>query len=119
MALMAYAQLPDIDADARYHAALLKVHTGDAAGALALSDTILAKNPGHLFGYVVRGTVARWQKDDKALSAAYSGFLDHYDAEMKAGRSEYGEHTRALDEFRQQALAAKPTAQPRKPAGSK
>jgi hypothetical protein len=119
MALMAYAQLPDLDADARYHAALLKVHTGDAAGALALADTILAGNPGHLFGYVVRATVARWQKDDKALSAAYAGFLGHYDAEMKAGRTEYAEHTRALDEFRKAAQEAKPTAQSGKPAGSK
>jgi hypothetical protein len=119
MALMAYAQLPDLDADARYHAALLKVHTGDVAGALALSDTILATNPGHLFGYVVRGTVARWQKDDKALAAAYAGFLDHYEAEMKAGRPEYGEHTRALDEFREAAQAAKPTARTGKAPQSK
>jgi double zinc ribbon protein len=100
MALMAYQQLPDVDADARYHAALLKVHTGDVSGALALGDTILAASPGHLFGYIVRGTVARWQKDSAALTAAYRGFLEHYDAEMKAGRAEYGEHTRAIDEFR-------------------
>jgi hypothetical protein len=119
MALMAYAQLPERDADARYHAALLKVHTGDVAGALALSDTILAQNPGHLFGYVVRGTVARWQKDEKARSAAYAGFLDHYDAEMKAGRPEYSEHIRALDEFRQAAQAAKATAQSGKAPPSK
>jgi hypothetical protein len=107
MALMAYGQLPDIDADARYHAALLKVHTGDAPGAVALADTILAQNPGHLFGYVVRGTVARWQKDSTALKGAYAGFLAHYEAEMKAGRAEYGDHTRALDEFRQAAEGAK------------
>ena len=31
MALMAYAQLDTIDADARYHAALLEVHTGQVA----------------------------------------------------------------------------------------
>jgi len=119
MALMAYGQLPDLDADARYHAALLKVHTGDAAGALALADSILASNPGHLFGYVVRGTVARWQKDDKALSAAYAGFLGHYDAGTKAGRTEYGEHTRALDEFRRAAQSAKPAAQTGKPAATR
>jgi hypothetical protein len=107
MALMAYSQLPDFDADARYHAALLKVHTGDVGGALALADTILAKNPSHLFGYIVRGSVARWQQDSTALKAAYAGFLSHYDAEMKAGRAEYGEHTRALDEFRQAATGAK------------
>ena len=100
MALMAYAQLPDIDADARYHAALIKVHTGDAMGARALGDTILAQSPGHLFGYMVRGTVARWQKDEKNLAAAYTDFLRHHDAELKAGRSEYGEHSRALTDFR-------------------
>jgi hypothetical protein len=106
MALMAYAQLPAIDADARYHAALLKVHTGDATGARALGDTILAQTPGHLFGYMVRGTVARWQKDQQSLEAAYADFLRHHDAELKAGRSEYGEHSRALAEFRTAAQAA-------------
>jgi hypothetical protein len=108
MALMAYAQLPDIDADARYHAALLKVHTGDVDGARALSDTILSQNPSHLFGYLIRGTVARWQKDDAALASAYAAFLRHYDAEMKAGRGEYSEHSRALEDFRQAAQEKKP-----------
>jgi hypothetical protein len=107
MALMAYAQLPDIDADARYHLALIKVHTGDAMGARALGDTILAQSPGHLFGYMVRGTVARWQKDAQSLAAAYADFLRHYDAELKAGRSEYGEHSRALTDFRTAAQEAR------------
>jgi hypothetical protein len=108
MALMAYAQLPDLDADARYHAALLKVHTGDVDGARALADTILGQNPGHLFGYLIRGTVARWQKNDAALASAYAAFLSHYDTEMKAGRGEYREHSRALEEFRQAAQQKKP-----------
>ena len=42
MALAAYAQLDTIDSDARYHAALLKVHTGNVAESRALADTILA-----------------------------------------------------------------------------
>lgn len=104
MALTAYAQLDTVDADARYHAALLEVHTGDVTGPTALADTILAQNPGHLFGYVIRGTVARWEKDDKALAKAYAGFQEHYDAEIKAGREEYSEHSRSLDEFHQAAL---------------
>jgi hypothetical protein len=103
MALMAYAQLDSLDADARYHAALLQVHSGDVAGPTALADTILAQHPGHLFGYVIRGTVARWQKDDKALARAYAGFLEHFDAEIKAGRDEYAEHRTSIDEFHRQA----------------
>lgn len=106
MALMAYAQLDTIDADARFHAALLRVHTGDAAAARALGDTVLQQTPGHLFGYVILGTVARWQKDDAALRKAYAGFLQHYDGEMKAGRDEYSEHATSLNDFRKAALAA-------------
>lgn len=107
MALMAYGQLDSLDADARYHAALLEVHSGDMAGPSALADTILARQPGHLFGYIVRGTVARWQKDATALDGAYAGFLEHYDAEMKAQRPEYGEHRTSVDEFHRQAVAAR------------
>jgi hypothetical protein len=106
MALMAYAQLDTIDADARFHAALLRVHTGDAAAARALGDTVLQQTPGHLFGYVILGTVARWQKNEPALRKAYAGFLQHYDAEMKLGREEYAEHSTSLNDFRQAARAA-------------
>ena len=110
MALMAYSQLDSLDADARYHAALLEVHTGDVVGPAALADTILTQNPGHLFGYVIRGTVARWQKDQKALGRAYAGFLEHYDAELEAGRPEYADHKRSIDEFHQAALQTKASA---------
>jgi hypothetical protein len=104
MALMAYAQLDTVDADARYHAALLKVHTGDVDASRALADTILAQNPGHLFGYLIRGTVARFRKDDKQLTRAYAGFLKRYDQEIKLGRPEYSEHQTSLNDFRKAAL---------------
>jgi hypothetical protein len=110
MALSAYAQLDTIDADARYHAALLEIHTGDVTGPAALADTILAGEPGHLFGYVIRGTVARWRRDDTGLARAYADFLAHYDSELAAGRPEYAEHRPALDQFHRQALEAKPGA---------
>jgi hypothetical protein len=106
MALMAYGQLDTVDADARYHTALLKVHTGDVAASRALADTILAQSPGHLFGYVVRGTVARFRKDDKELSRAYAGFLKRYDEEIKLERPEYSEHQTSLNDFRKAALEA-------------
>jgi hypothetical protein len=106
MALMAYAQLDTIDADARYHTALLTVHTGDVEASQALADSILALSPGHLFGYVIQGTVARFRRDQKTLDRAYSGFLKHYDAEMKAGRPEYQDHRTSLDDFRKAALGA-------------
>jgi len=107
MALMAYAQLDTIDADARYHVALLKVHTGEVEAARALGDTILAQTPGHLFGYIIRGTVARFRKDQPELKRAYAGFLKRYAAETKAARPEYAEHRTSLDDFRKAALEAR------------
>ena len=106
MALSAYEMLDTLDADARYHAALIRAHTGEIDLARALGDSILARDPGHLLGFVVRGTAARWRKDDAALRKAYRDFLAGYDAEMKANRPEYSEHRFSIDEFRRAALAA-------------
>ena len=103
MALGAYTQLDSINADARYHAAVLRMQVGDFSGALALADTILGRTPGHLFAYVVRGTVAGFQGDSAAARRAARDFLSHYDAELKAGRLEYREHEPALGDFKQQA----------------
>jgi hypothetical protein len=109
MALSAYEMLDsaDVNADARYHSALIRLHTGDIEGARALADTILKQQPGHLFGIVLRGTIARFKKDQKALDRSYTDFLAHYDPEIKAKRPEYAEHPRALEEFRKAARAAR------------
>jgi hypothetical protein len=109
MALEAYAQLDTIDADARYHAALLKAHAGDLPGTLALADTMLARSPGNLLAYMVRGSAARFGRDDAALRRAYTDFLGHYDVEMKKPDAGYAEHHAAIEDFRTQAAAARGT----------
>ena len=106
MALGAYGQLDSADADARYHAAVLRMQIGDFPGALALADTILARDPGHLFGYLIRGTVAGLQKDTARQHQAERDFQAHFAAESAAGRPEYQEHQPAIAEFRQQADSA-------------
>jgi Double zinc ribbon len=103
MALGAYGQLDSIDADARYHAAVLRMQIGDMAGALALADTILARDPGHLFGYIIRGTVAGLQNDTTRRRQAERDFRAHFAAESAAGRAEYQEHQPVIDEFKQSA----------------
>lgn len=99
MAIMAYDQLDTADADARYHLALLKVHGSEVDEVKAIADTILAENPGHLFGYMIRGAVARFSRDSVALRKAKADFLAHYETEIAAGRQEYTDHSRAVDEF--------------------
>lgn len=108
MALGAYAQLDSINADARYHAAVLRLQVGDVAGAAALADTLLARSPGHLFGYVVRGTAATFRGDTGSARRAGRDFLAHYEAERRAGRIEYQEHEPALEDFKLQAEKATP-----------
>lgn len=104
-ALSAYARLEAVDADARYHAAMIRLHTGDVPGARALADTILQLQPTHLFGFVLRGTVARSSGDDPGLAAALADFLRHYDAETGSGRAEYGHHGFILNQFLTEARA--------------
>ena len=99
MAVMAYSQLDKIDADARFHLALLSLHTGEPGMVEALADTILQENPGHLFAYMIRGAQARFAKDDVGLKQAYADFLGHYEAERASGKPEYADHKRSIDEF--------------------
>ena len=87
---------------------MLLLHTGQVPGASAEADSILKFSPGHLFGYMIRGTVARWDKDAAALKKAQGDFLARYDTEMKAKRPEYGEHERAVSDFRATTLGQPP-----------
>jgi hypothetical protein len=103
MALGAYQQLDTIDVDARYHAAVIHLQAGNLAPARALADTILAEAPGHLFGYVVRGTAARIEGDPESERRAQREFLARFPAESAARRVEYLEHRPVLDEFKKES----------------
>ena len=103
MALQAYAMLEQFDTDARYHAAMLNIEIGDAIAASALADTILTANPKHLLGLVIQGNLAMLRDDRTGLAGARRAFLAAYDAEEKAGRSEYQDHQQILDRFRADA----------------
>jgi hypothetical protein len=105
MALGAYQQLETRDADARYHAAVLQMQVGNFPAARALADTIVKESPGHLFGYVIRGTAARLQNDPAALAQARKDFLAHYEAEARLKRVEYLDHQPVVAEFKREAEA--------------
>ncbi|MGH7515934.1 MAG: double zinc ribbon domain-containing protein [Gemmatimonadales bacterium] len=100
MALGAYEQLDRRDADARYHAAVLLLETGQLDEAAALADTILSESPDHLFGFVIRATMADRRGDSAAGRRAREEFGRRYAAELARGRPEYEEHRAALDAFR-------------------
>jgi len=108
MAIGAYEQLPQVDDDARYHAAMIYLAVGEMAKAKALADTMLADVPHNLLAYTVRGEAAEKENDQAALAKAYRDFLANVDAQLRTGLQEYAQHRRVIDDFRVRAEAQKP-----------
>lgn len=100
MALSAYAQLPVVDTDARYHAALLHAEGGDLAAAGVLADSILAGDPANLIGLALQGTLAEKAGNAAALAAARGAFQAAWTAEIGKPKQEYVDHREVLDAFR-------------------
>lgn len=113
MALAAYEMLDSASADTRYHAAMLRLHSGDAAGARALGDSIVRNDSTNLLGYVLLGTVARFQRDTSKLKRISAAFMRHYDREIARDRPEYTEHRTAISDFRREASGKPPAQTPR------
>jgi hypothetical protein len=102
MAISAYAMLDSVDIDARYDVAVIKLHAGDVPGATALADTIIAQAPTHLFGWMLRATVARFGGDSTGAKRAGATFLRHYPTELAKALPEYAEHRTSLEAFKRQ-----------------
>jgi hypothetical protein len=103
MALQAYAMLPALDVDARYHIGVLDLTGGNAAGALAQADTIRRAAPTHLFGFMLRARALELTHDAAGALRAYRAFLQNEAAERARRRPEYDEHAQNLDAFGDQA----------------
>ncbi len=102
MAISAYGMLDSVDIDARYDVAVIKLHVGDIDGARALADTMVRSAPGHLFGYMIRATVARFTGDSAGAKKAGATFLRNYAGELARGRPEYEKHKTSIDAFKGQ-----------------
>src|SRR5438093_4536140 len=106
MALQAYAMLPALDVDARYHIGVLDLAGGHAPAALAQADTIQRMVPSHLFGLMLRARGFELEGDAARPPRAYQDFLKNEAAERARKRPEYDDHAENLDSFHQQATAA-------------
>jgi hypothetical protein len=106
MALQAYAMLPNLDVDARYHVGVLELTGGDAAAALAQADSIRQVSDTHLFGFMLRARALEAQKDSRGALQAYRDFLKHEAKERARKLPEYADHAKNLDAFHREALEA-------------
>jgi len=103
MALQAYAMLPALDIDGRYHIGVLDLTGGDYAGALAQADSIHRAVPSHLFAFMLRARAFELRHDAAGARRAYAEFLRNEAAERARQRPEYAEHADNLDAFHTQA----------------
>jgi hypothetical protein len=103
MALQAYAMLPALDVDARYHIGVLELTGGNAAAALAQADTIRHVVPTHLFGFMLKAHALELERDAAGALRAYRDFLRTEKRERAQQRPEYVEHGQNLDAFHEQA----------------
>src|SRR3989442_15481074 len=99
MALQAYAMLPALDVDARYHIGVLDLTSGNAAAALAQADTLRRAVPTHLFAFMLRARGLELERDAGGALRAYRDFLKHEAAERTRPRPGYGEHAEKLEAF--------------------
>ena len=100
MARAAYARLPVLDADARYHVAVLALLAGEPAVAAAQADTILAADPNHLLGLLAAADAARARGDTVAFARYRDRFARAYPSEIRGDRPEYRDHRPLLEAAR-------------------
>jgi len=106
MALQAYAMLPALDIDGRYHIGVLDLTGGDSAGALAQADSIHRAIPTHLFASMLRARALELRHDAAGARRAYADFLRNEATERARQRPEYADHKDNLDAFHTQATQA-------------
>lgn len=103
MALQAYAMLPALDVDARYHIGVLDLTGGNSAAALAQVDSIRRAVPTHLFAFMLRARALELGNDTAGSRRAYRDFLKNEAAERARKRPEYAEHAQNIDAFHELA----------------
>lgn len=106
MALAAYEDVPELDADGHYHMAVLHLAAGDPGAARLRADSILADAPDHLFGLFTAAQAEQAMGNTSAAQALYARFNESFDGEMALGRAEYGEHQAVIPMMREEAREA-------------
>ncbi len=105
MAIAAYRQAGQLDADGLYHLSLLESAAGQHGAARATAEQILAQSPGHLLGLAAAAEAAARAGDTTAAKRYYERFLEDFASESTRRLPEYQDHARIFPEYRQSAEA--------------
>ena len=104
-ALSAYAALPTLDTDGRFHVAVLQGAAGDYPAAKATAEAILAEHPHHLLAIGAAARAAKEAGDTAAAKAWYQRYMDAWPLPRET-LPEYKEHASLLEKLRAEAAAA-------------
>ena len=105
MAIQAYRQACELDADGLYHLSVLETAAGEPAQAVETAERILAETPSHLLALGAAARASVVAGDEAAARDYYRRLLDAFDAEQTTGRVEYLDHGTILPIYRGEAEA--------------
>lgn len=106
MALAAYEEVPDLDADGHYHMAVLHLAGGDPEAARQRADSILTETPTHLFGLFTAAQAEQALGNTAQARELYQRFQSAFAAESALARTEYTEHNAVMPLMREDAARA-------------
>lgn len=105
MAVAAYRQAGDLDADGLYHLSVLEVAAGDPGSGRSTAERILAASPGHILALGAAAHAAVALGDQAAARAYYERLLAAFAAEQARPLPEYRDHGPILPDYRNEAEA--------------
>ena len=100
MAIAAYGLVETLDADGRFHWALLHLMGQFTVEALENAEETLSQQPDHLFGLATAGDASLALGDSASAREYYRRWWDAYEAERAKNLVEYQEHEGVFPEMR-------------------
>lgn len=103
MAVLAYRQAGELDADGLYHLSLLETASGDPTSGLATAESILQTTPAHLLALVAAAQAADALNDGGGAGRFYTRFLEALPTERARGLPEYMDHAGIFGAYQEEA----------------
>jgi hypothetical protein len=105
MAVLAYRQAGDLDADGLYHLSLLETASGDPTSGLATAELVLQGSPRHLLALAAAAQAAAAMEDQAAARGYYERFLEAFPSERGTPLPEYMDHAGIFSAYQEEAAA--------------
>ncbi len=105
MAVQAYSQVPNLDADGFFHMAILRQVEGSPAGAFAAAEAGLELSPNHLLALAAAAGAAETLGNAATARELHLRFLENYDSEIASENQDYLLHQQLLPGMKEAAEA--------------